>query len=185
MARGDHQASGAEGQANANANTFMANSNALYSELAPTLQNEVAHPSGYNPSDLAAMQTEAAQTAGGGNASAVGQGGLFAARTGNKGAAGAAIPAGVRAANENQSQNLLGIQTANARLKEQQRQAGITGQQNLLSTEAPLEVKNLEAVAPLSEANTKSGGNWSWQSDILDPFLQTGEKALAGTIFGG
>src|ERR1022692_326078 len=84
--RGDQQASSAETTANNNANTFGGNAAALYSTTVPQLTAEATAPAGYSPSDLAAMNTGAEQSAGGAEAGAVGQGGLMAARTRNKGA---------------------------------------------------------------------------------------------------
>ena len=112
MARGDAQASGAEGQSNSNANQFFGQANSLYGDLAPTLESEIAHPAGYAPADEAAMETGAQQSAGGSQAGAVGQGGLYAARTGNKGGAAAAIADASRGAGQQLSKNLLGIRSA-------------------------------------------------------------------------
>lgn len=178
MARGDQQSQGAAGQSNANANTFMGNANALYGQLTPQLESEVAHPAGYSPEDLAAMETGALQSAGGSQASAVGQGGLLAARTRNSGAAAAAIPEASRAAGQNLSQSLLGIRSSNAQLKERERQAGLSGLEGLTGTETGASNTALGNVASNVNANNGAVKNsWNWATDILDPTLQAASNS--------
>lgn len=155
----------------------MGNANSLYGSLAPTLESEVAHPAGFAPTDQAAMETGAQQSAGGSQAGAVGQGGLYAARTGNKGGAAAAIADASRGAGQQLSKNLLGIRSANANLKNQQQQAGISGLENLTGLETGASNTALGNVAGLSNANTNAANaSYDWATDIFDPTL----KALAG-----
>lgn len=181
MARGDQQASGAEGQSNSNANAFFGNANSLYGDLAPTLEGEIAHPAGYAPSDLSSMETGAQQSAGGSQAGAVGQGGLYAARTRNKGGAAAAIADASRGAGQQLSKNLLGIRSANANLKNQQQQAGISGLTNLTGLETGASNQALGNVAALSNANTNAeNASYDWAKDIFDPILSAGGAAAGG-----
>lgn len=181
--RGDPQASGAAGQSNANANTFMGNAKSLYGDLAPTLESEVAHPAGYSPSDLSAMETGAQQSAGGSQAGAVGQGGLYAARTGNRGGAAAAIADASRGAGQQLSKNLLGIRSANANLKNQQQQAGLSGLENLTGLEAGASNTALGNVAANVNANNAAVKNsWNWATDILDPVLASGAGGKGWSI---
>jgi hypothetical protein len=168
---------------NSNANAFMGNANSLYGDLAPTLESEVAHPAGYAPTDLSAMETGAQQSAGGSQAGAVGQGGLYAARTGNKGGAAAAIADASRGAGQQLSKNLLGIRSANANLKNEQQQAGISGLTNLTGLETGASNTALGNVANLSNANTNAANaSWDWAKDILDPTLQAGGTAAGGYL---
>lgn len=183
MARGDQQASGAEGQSNANANAEFGNASSLYGSLAPTLEGEVAHPAGYAPSDLSTMETGAEQSAGGSQAGAVGQGGLYAARTGNKGAAAAAIADASRGAGQQLSKNLLGIRSANANLKNEQQQAGISGLSGLTGLETGASNNALSNVASLSNANTSAANaSWDWSRDLLAPILGAGGAAAGGYL---
>lgn len=178
MARGSNQAQGASGQANANANTFMGNANSLYSSVVPQLTSEAANPSGYNPTDLAAMETGAQQSAGGTEAAAVGQGGLLGARTRNAGAAPAAIAAASRGAGEDLSKNALGISTANAKLKEQQHEHALGELGGLTTSEGGLANSALGEVANNVNANTNAAnGSWDWAKYLLDP-------AMAGAATG-
>ena len=83
------------GQAMAASNAENANASNIYGGLEPTLQAEASHPSGYTPMQKAQMNTAAQQSAGGSESGAVGQGGLYAARTKNAGAAQNAIGSAV------------------------------------------------------------------------------------------
>lgn len=194
MARGDSTASTAESTSAANSGKFTGNANSLYGDLAPTLESEVAHPAGYAPSDLSAMETGAQQSAGGSQAGAVGQGGLFAARTGNKGGAAAAIADASRGAGQQLSKNLLGIRSANANLKNEQQQAGISGLTNLTGLETGASNNALSNISGLSQANTAAeNASWDWSKDLLAPILQAaGQGAglaagcwIASAIYGG
>ena len=159
----------------------MGNANSLYGDLAPTLESEVAHPAGYAPTDLSAMETGAQESAGGSQAGAVGQGGLYAARTRNKGGAAAAIADASRGAGQQLSKNLLGIRSANANLKNEQQQAGISGLSNLTGLETGASNNALGNVANLSNANTNAeNASWDWSKDLFAPILDAGAKAAAG-----
>lgn len=103
------------------------NSSDLYKKLFPMLMQEATSPTGYDPTDLAAMNTAAQQSQGGATAAAVGDLGLQAARSGNAGGAAAAEDEAVRSGQRNLSQTALGIKGANADLKEKQKQLGIQG----------------------------------------------------------
>lgn len=192
--RGDQTASNAENTSVADSGAFMGNANSLYGDLAPTLEGEIAHPAGYAPSDLSAMETGAQQSAGGSEAGAVGQGGLYAARTRNKGGAAAAIADASRGAGQQLSRNLLGVRSANAGLKNQQQQAGISGLTNLTGLETGASTSALGNVAGLSNANTNAeNASYDWATDVFDPILQaagTGAAAfkgcwIASAVYGG
>ena len=195
MSRGNNQSQTASTQGNANAvqasnnsQNFLNNSNALYSTVVPQLTAEAAHPAGFNPTDYAAMNTDAQQSAGGSQAAAVGQGGLLGARTRNSGAAAAAIDSAARSGGQDLSRNALGVRTANARLKESQRQSGLSGLENMtgLYTGAAnnaLGVSNgaLGEVASNVNANTNAANqSWDWAKDILSPVLGAASYSKGG-----
>jgi hypothetical protein len=180
MARGNNQAQGTAGQANANANMFTGNATNLYAGLEPQLSAEATNPAGYSAPDLAAMQTGAQQSAGGTQAAAVGQGGLLAARTRNAGGPAAAIADASRGAGEQLSKNALGITVGNARLKQQQQQEGLSGLTNLTGLETSAGNTALGQVAPLVNANTNAvNSSYDAFKDIVDPVL--GDITSAGT----
>ena len=182
MGRGSDQATGAATQASNLSTNLTNNSNALYSTLAPTLEGEVAHPTGYNPMDLAKMNTAAEQSAGGTQAGATGQGALLASRTKNPGTAAAAIAESARGAGEDLSQKALGIQTGNARLKQQQQQEGIAGLGGLTNEETNAGITSLGQVAPLVQANTAAvNASYDPFTDILDPTLNALKGAGGAT----
>lgn len=163
----------------------MGNANSLYGNLAPTLEGEIAHPAGFAPSDLASMETGAQESAGGSQAGSVGQGGLYAARTRNKGGAAAAIADATRGAGRQLSTNLLGIRSANAKLKNQQQQSGISGLENLTGLETGASNTALGNVANLSNANTNAiNASWDWSKDLFDPIVQAAGGAASGGAFG-
>lgn len=104
-------------------NTTLENrASGLYAPLAPQLINQSVNPQGYAPTDLAAMNTAAQQGAGGGAASAVGQGQLKAARTHNAGGSDAAIADAARTSGENASEAALKVATGNAQAKMHQQE---------------------------------------------------------------
>lgn len=179
MARGDQQAQGAAGQANSNANSFFGNANSIYGNLAPSLVSEAAHPAGYAPTDESALETGAQESAGGSQAGAVGQGGLYAARTRNAGGPAAAIADASRGAGQQLSSNLLGIRSANANLKEGQRQSALSSLAGLYGTNASASNSALGDVASNVNANNGAVSNsWDWAKDILDPVLAAGGGAI-------
>lgn len=93
----------------------------------PQYQQEATNPTGYDPKDLAAMNTAGSQSVGGATAGAVGELGLQAARTGNAGGFAPAADEAVRSGQRQMSANALGVRGANADLKQQQKQAGLSG----------------------------------------------------------
>ncbi|HEX7741744.1 MAG TPA: hypothetical protein VF442_04830, partial [Sphingobium sp.] len=127
-------------------------------------------------------------SAGGSMAGAVGQGALLAARTRNAGGADAAIGASARSAGRNLSQAALSTDLANAKLKEQQRQAGLTGEENLYGRTLGGRIQALGEVAPNVNADVNAqNASWNWSKYLLDPLLSAG-SAAAPTIakaFGG
>jgi hypothetical protein len=135
-----------------------ANASNIYGGLEPTLQAEAAHPSGYTPTQKAQMNTAAQQSSGGSTAGAVGQGGLYAARTGNAGAAQNAIGSASRGAGENLSKAAVGTELNSTNAANQKQQQGIAGLGGLYSSNLNAAASNLNASnnALENEQNTKS-----------------------------
>lgn len=158
----------------------MGNASGIYSDIAPTLESTIANPQGFAPTDEAAMETGAQQAAGGTQAGAVGQGGLYAARTGNRGAASKAISDASRGAGEQLSQNLLGIRAANAKLKQQQRNTAISGLEGLYNTNVSGGNQALGEIAPLVNANTTAANSDPWNQ-----FFGSLAKAGGSAVING
>lgn len=123
------------GTAKATSAGLSSNASGIYGPLASTLQSQAVHPSGLTPSQMAAQNTAAQQSAGGSNAATVGQGALLAARTRNAGAAQNAIAQGGRQASQNLSNAAVSTQQQNAGLQQQNQRAAQSGLQNLYGTE--------------------------------------------------
>ena len=173
MARGSTQATGAATSAQNLSNSLEGNASSLYGSLAPELSAEAAHPAGYAPGDLAKMNTAAQQSAGGGQAGAVGQGSLLASRTRNAGSADAAIADSARSSGQQLSKAALGTQTKNADLKQHQQQAGLSGMENLYGANLGAGVSSLGQVAGDVNANTEAANSsWNWAKYLLDPAMQ-------------
>jgi hypothetical protein len=147
-----------------------ANAGQVYGALAPELMSEAAHPAGFDPATLASMNTAAQQSSGGSEAAAVGSGALRAARTRNAGAPAAATAAGTRGAADALSKRALDIQNENARLKNQQQQSGIQGEENLNATELGTAAGVLPSIASNVNANSNAvGAGYDWVKALAAP----------------
>lgn len=184
MARGSSTAQTASTDALADSSTYAGNAENVFGDLAPMLESQAAHPQGMAPTDLAAANTSAQQSAGGTQAAAVGQGALRAARTRNAGGADAAVGASARSAGQQLSNAGLSTVLKNASLKqnEQSQAEGELG--NLYSTSVTGGNAALGATAANVNANTgASNASWDWATDLLDPALKAagqGAAAFAG-----
>ena len=167
---------GNAGTAGNMSSNLYGNANSLYGFLSPELQTEAVAPGGYAPSDLAAMNTAAQQSAGGSMSGAVGQGALLASRTKNAGTPAAAIARSAEAAGGNLSRAAVGTQAENADLKQRQQQAGLSGLEGLYGTNLS---GSLNALGLGNSAYGTAG-----QLDVDNPWfkvLQSGLQA-AGTV---
>lgn len=163
MGRGSDVAQGAAGDARNISSTASTNAGSLYSTLAPGLMSEAANPAGFAPTDLASMNTDVQQSAGGTQAAAVGQGALQTARTRNAGGTDAAIGFASRGAGETASKGALSTQIANAKMKEGQRRAAVSGLEGLYNTNMGTSVGGLNAVAGNVNADTNAeNASWDW-----------------------
>ncbi len=111
--------------------TYGGRASSNYNLLTPTLNRLATAPPGFTPQTRADMNTQAMQTAGGGNGATVGGAMQTAARTNNAGAYDPAIAQAGHDASTNLSDAALGVQNRQAMLQEQQREQGISGQENL------------------------------------------------------
>ena len=167
MGRGSDQANAAATSASNISGTAAGNAGALYSTLAPALESEMANPQGFNPVDMARMNTSTMQTAGGTQAAAQGEGALRAARTGNIGGSDAAIAKSARTGGELASEGALSTQIKNAQLKEQQRNAATSGLEGLYGTDTGASVNALGEVAQNVNADTNAeNASWDWTKGL-------------------
>jgi hypothetical protein len=177
VGRNSPQATGAATDATNNSRALTSNANGIYSSLVPQLETEAANPQGFNPTQLATMNTAAQETAGGATAGATGRGALLAGRTRNAGTAAKAISDAARTGGQQLSTAEQGIQNENASLKEHERQAGLSGLQGIYGTDVSGANSALGQVAPLVNANTGvENASWNW----LKPVEALGGLANAG-----
>lgn len=169
-------------------NTLAANSANIYGSLEPTLQAEASHPAGYTPTQTSAMNTAAQQSTGGSTAGAVGQGGLYAARTRNVGGAQSAIGDAARGAGESLSRRAVGTEVGSADLANKRQAGALGGMESLYGTnlsgaEGALGLSN----SALSGAASSSANNpWNQYGQILEKALLNNSKASSdGVSYGG
>jgi hypothetical protein len=180
MGRGSDVAQNSATQSQQTAKGLTGNANSLYSNLAPSLMSQSAHPAGFSPADEAAMETGALQEAGGSQAAAVGQGNLTAARTRNQGGFGQAIADSSRGAGETLSRGLLGARNANASLKQHQHDTALSGLEGLYGTNVGGANSALGNVAPLVRADTDAE-NASWGAfNNITGAINNAAKAASG-----
>lgn len=152
--------------------------NALYSSLAPTLEQDIAHPVGLNPYEKAAANTAAQQSAGGTQAAAVGQGALQAQRTRNAGTADAAIGEGARGAGRDLSRAALSTELQDAQMKQQKQQQAKGELAGLYGVATPGGSAALNTVANNANANTNAANaSWDWAKYLLDPAMEASGNA--------
>src|SRR5258708_9691735 len=113
------------------------------------------NPKGYTPIQKANALTASSQSAGGGVASAVGQGGLLAARTGNAGGATAALDDAARSADVTNSKNALDVQNQSDQLATQNKRIGLAALNDIYNE------ANGQADASLNTANQTQPSFWS------------------------
>jgi len=147
----------------------------IYSGLYPQLSAEATNPQGYSPADMNAMTTASQQALGGATAGITGQANLEAARTHNSGSYGSVLDRAAQTAGQTQSQNDLGIQQANANLKQQQQQAGLSALQGLYGTNMGQQT-SLLGLGPGTLGARAAGG--SWAQNTLQP-IASSVKSIA------
>lgn len=161
--------------------TSALNSNAsnIFGGLEPTLQAEAAHGTGYTPAQKALQNTAAQQSAGGATAGAVGQGGLYAARSRNAGGAQAAIGDATRGAGANLSRSAVGTEVNSANLANQNQQRGIGGLSNLYGEELGGGEANLGLSNQALQGADQSAANNPWMKLLQSGIAAGGQVGAA------
>jgi hypothetical protein len=157
-------------------------SNNLYDTLFPEYQAEATNPQGFGSKDLAEMKTNAEQSVGGSTAGAVGQGELEAARNRNSGGEAAALDQSAEEGDQALSSADLGIDTANAELKQQQQQAGIAGEAGLYGTTNSDMLQALGLGTGAVNAETQAGSQ-GWLQNLTG--VLNSVKGAGTTTSGG
>jgi len=181
--RSNPQATGAATSAQNNSNSLMGAGSSIGSFLAPELESQAANPQGYSPSDMAAMDTAALQSAGGSQAAAVGSGALRTARTHNAGGADASSAESGRDASAAAARGALGSRIANAEAKTGERSQALGGLGNLYSTDVSGANQALGIVPNAVNANVnQENQSYDWARYLLDPVLSAGGAAGAAKL---
>lgn len=149
-------AQGAASTAAGTATGYGSGASSIGSTLVPELTKEATNPTGFNPTDLNSMLVAGQQGAGGANAGITGQANLEAARTHNTGGLSAVLGEAARAKTRANSESALGVQGANAQLKEKQRQSGISGLEGMYGTDVGAQLKAQGLVPEDIDAWTKA-----------------------------
>jgi hypothetical protein len=169
-------------------NTSTANAQGLYNQLVPTFTQEATNPQGYGKTDLAAMNTAAQQSAGGGVGAAVGEAGTKAAANRNLGSFAPALDEASRGATRTLGQEALNTQVQNAGLKERQRQAGISGLSGLQSQQNEDIMKSLGLSNQSANLELEAGKSGWFQNmvNLINAISGAGKAyAAGGGKFGG
>jgi hypothetical protein len=169
---------GAASAATGTAAGYGGQAGSIGSTLVPELTQEAKNPTGFNPTDLNAMQVGAQQGAGGAAGSLVGEATTHAARSRNIGALPGQLDSIARSKTMADSNANLGIQGMNAQEKLKQKQQGLQGLAGVYGTDVGAQLKaqglvpeDLNAVAKADESG--------WQQD-----MQGWMKALGGAAQG-
>lgn len=178
-------AKGAANTANSTAAGYGTAATGIGSTLVPELTQEAKNPTGYNPTDLNAMQVGAQQGAGGAAGSLVGQATTGAARSRNIGALPGQLDSIARSKTMADSNASLGIQSSNAKLKEQQKQAGLKGLEGVYGTDVGAQLK-AEGLVPEDVDAMAKADESGWGKDLMG-WMQTlgGDAAGAGKLING
>lgn len=155
-----------------NAQNGQQRSNQIYGDIAPQLESEAANPQGYNPQQMAYMNTASQQSLGGGAAATTGQANLEAARTNNAGGFSGAVGSANRATQRQSSQNALGIQEQQANLQQAQKQQALSSLQSLYGT-------NYSGSTTAANAENQAPNFWQ---QLLMQGAGSAEKAGAAAV---
>jgi hypothetical protein len=110
------------------------------------------------------MNTASQQSVGGSTAGAVGEGNLEAARTNNSGGFAPALDEAVRSGQRTLSQNALDIQGENAKLKQSQQQAGLSGLEGLYGNNTNQMIQALGLGNNATSVGTQAGQSGWFQN---------------------
>src|SRR5271170_2339510 len=164
-------AKGAVNSANTMANNYGSGATSIGSTLVPFEQKQLTNPSGINPTDINNMLVAGEQGAGGANAGITGQANLEAARTHNTGALSGVLDQASRNKTQQLSQNALGVQNENARVKLGQQSEAAKDLGGLYGTDVNAQLK-AEGLVP-EDIN-------SWTGAATTGPLQQGMAFLSG-----
>jgi hypothetical protein len=124
-------------------NSYNTAASGVASSELPFLQNEMTNPQGFGQQTVNQMQTQGGQATAGALGAGKEAATLNASRTGNTAAVPGVIDATTQQAMRQQSNNVLGIDQANAQAKLQQQQAGVSGLEKMYGTDVGAALQSL------------------------------------------
>jgi len=129
--------------------------------LRTQLTNEALHPTGFTPTDLNTMLTSQQEATGGANAAFGGENRLAALRSRTPGGFGAALEEAARQKQRTLATGAQDIANQNARLREQQRQQGLSGLQGLSGTDTSNQLRAM-GISAEDLQNEQAAGRQGW-----------------------
>ncbi len=178
MAKGQREAADKQlGLSNSVSQQSGARAQSIFDPLNAALMGEATNPQGYSQADMNSMRTGSAQALGGATAGITGQANLQAARTRNSAGYSGALDSAARSAQQTASQNEMGLQAANANLKQQQQQQGLSALQGLYGTNMS-SMNSALGLGPATLQARADGGSWMQNTGLPIVGALTGINSL-------
>src|SRR5277367_599359 len=174
-------AKGAVNSANTTANNYGSGATSIGSTLVPFEQKQLTNPSGINPTDINNMLVAGEQGAGGANAGITGQANLEAARTHNTGALSGVLDQASRNKTQQLSQNALGVQNENTRVKLGQQSEAAKDLGGLYGTDVNAQLK-AEGLVPEDINAWTTANNSSFGGQFMNNLGGTLGKGLGTNL---
>jgi hypothetical protein len=150
------------------------------SSLVPYEKQQLAHPTGINPTDINSMLVAGEQGAGGANAGITGQANLTAARTHNTGALSGVLDQAAREKTKALSSNALNVQNENTRTKLGQQSEAAKALSGLYGTDVGAQLK-AEGLVPEDINSWVNAGKSGWLQNTLGTIDTLTGAAKAGS----
>jgi hypothetical protein len=157
----------------------------------PFLQNELTNPQGFGQSTVNQMITQGGQATAGATGAAKEAALLNASRTGNTAAVPGVIDNTTRSAMQQQSNNVLNTNLANANLKQQQQQEGVSGLESMYGTDVSAALQSLglsnQAIGEWTSADKLGAEEWQDLEQDANQIAEEGAThgAVSPTPSGG
>lgn len=182
--KAEKAAQGAASTAAGTATGYGANAGDIGSTLVPYEKGQLTHPTGINPTDRNNMLVAGEQGAGGANAGIVGQANLEAARTHNTGALSGVLGEAARAKTRQLSQNALGVENENTKVKLGQQDEAAKALAALYGTDVGAQLK-AQGLVPEDINAWSNAGKSGWLQNTLGTISTlTGAASAGKTIHG-
>ncbi len=170
---------GAANTATTTASGYGTGATDIGSTLVPFEKKQLTNPTGMNPTDINNMLVAGEQGAGGANAGITGQANLEASRTHNTGALSGVLDEAARDKTRQLSQNALGVQNQNAKVKLGQQDEASKALGGLYGTDVNAQLK-AQGLVPEDINSWVNAGKSGWYQNTLQ-----GIDTLTGAAKGG